>query len=46
MKGCANMKLVFSSKKEVNEKVVSMACSCRCQNTYSSAPGMRIPHKR
>jgi len=35
------MKLVFNSAKN---KVVTMACSCRCQNTYSSAPGMKIPH--
>lgn len=41
------MKLVFNKKKNFKrEIVVSMACSCRCQNTYSSAPGMRIPHKR
>lgn len=40
------MKLVFTPNKKSEDKVVSMACSCRCQNTYASAPGMKIPHKR
>lgn len=41
------MKVAFNKKKRVKENIsVGMACKCMCRNTYSSAPGMRIPHGR
>ena len=38
------MKVAFEAKK-ITSVAASMACSCRCKNVYSSAPGMRVPHR-